>query len=70
MNRDYAVLSLLLETDKINLNATDRTGSTLLLWSVQHGDEELTALLLETKKIDLDIKDWLYGFILGHKIQT
>ena len=52
-----AVVELLLETGKVDVNSKDTWGLTPLWWTAQNGHEAVVKLLLETGKVDVDSKD-------------
>ena len=52
-----AIVRLLLETGKIDIDSKDKLGQTPLWWAVQEGHEAVVKLLLETGKVDVDSKD-------------
>ncbi|KAB2568639.1 Ankyrin repeat domain-containing protein 50 [Lasiodiplodia theobromae] len=52
-----AVVRLLLETDKVDVNSKDNNGQTALSSAAQKGHEAVARLLLETGKADLNSKD-------------
>ena len=57
-----AIVKLLLETGKVDLDSKDSWhGRTLLSWATENGHETVVKLLLETGKVDLDSKDTKYG---------
>jgi ankyrin repeat protein len=60
-NGHEAVVKLLLNTGKINVNSKDNNGRTLLLWAAEKGNEAVVKLLLDTGKVDVDLKD-SYGW--------
>ncbi|KAH7072874.1 hypothetical protein BKA63DRAFT_544167, partial [Paraphoma chrysanthemicola] len=57
-SRDEAVVKLLLETDKVNVdvNAKDNNGETPLLLAARNGDEDIIKLLLNAK-VDVNAKN-------------
>ena len=57
-----AVVKLLLETDKVDVDSKDNyDGRTPLSWAAERGHEAVVKLLLETGKVDVDSKDSQYG---------
>ena len=52
-----AVVKLLLETGKVDVDSKDRYGRTPLSWAADRGHEAVVKLLLETGKVDVDSKD-------------
>ena len=51
-----AVVKLLLETEKVDVNSKDSYGRTPLSWAAGNGHEAVVKLLLETEKVDVDSK--------------
>jgi ankyrin repeat protein len=61
-NGHEAIVGLLLDTDKVDVDAKDtQYGQTPLSWAVQNGHEAIVGLLLDTDKVDVDAKDTQYG---------
>jgi hypothetical protein len=61
-NGHDAVVKLLLETGKVDLDSKDGSGLMPLWWAAANGHEAVVKLLLETGKVDPDSKDgfmWL-----------
>jgi ankyrin repeat protein len=52
-----AVLRLLLETGKVNVESKDQHGQTPLLWAIKRGREAVVKLLLEIGKVDVEYED-------------
>jgi ankyrin repeat protein len=52
-----AVIKLLLETGKININSKDYKSRILLLYTVENRKETMIKLLLETGIVNVDSKD-------------
>lgn len=49
-----AVVQLLLETGKVDVNNKDGIGRTLLCWAAMNGHDAVVKMLLETGKVDVD----------------
>ncbi|GKU07360.1 unnamed protein product, partial [Fusarium langsethiae] len=59
--RHEAVVKMLLDTGKVDVNATDTEyGRTPLLWAAENGHETVVKMLLDTGKVDVDAIDF-YG---------
>ena len=56
-NGHEAVVKLLLETGKVDVDSKDQYGRTPLSWAAENGHEAVVKLLLETGKVDADSKD-------------
>ena len=56
-NGREAMVKLLLETGKADINLKDNIGRTPLSWGVQNRHEDIVKLLLETGKADVNSKD-------------
>ncbi|KAF2688350.1 ankyrin, partial [Lentithecium fluviatile CBS 122367] len=56
-NGNEAVVKLLLETGKVDINFKHLHGQTLLSWAAQNGNDAVVKLLLETGKVEVDSKD-------------
>jgi hypothetical protein len=56
-----AVVKLLLETGKVDIDVKDSSGWTPLLWAAEQGHEAVVKLLLEIGKVDVNSKDSRYG---------
>ncbi|PQE18702.1 hypothetical protein CJF30_00009696 [Rutstroemia sp. NJR-2017a BBW] len=68
-NGNAAVVKLLLETGKVNLEEKDREyGRTPLAWAAYYGHETIAKLLVETGKVDVDSKDIYDRTPLGHAL--
>ena len=52
-----AVVKLLLETDKVEVDPEDGSGRTPLSWATRDGNEAMVKLLLEIDKADVNSKD-------------
>jgi hypothetical protein len=52
-----AVVKLLLDTSKVNVNLGNMTSRTPLSWAAGNGHEAVVRLLLDTGKVDVDSKD-------------
>lgn len=52
-----AVVELLLESGKVDLNLKDGFGRSPLLWAAEKGHKAVIKLLLETGKVNLDSRD-------------
>jgi ankyrin repeat domain-containing protein 50 len=52
-----AVVKLLLETGKVDVDSKDADGQTPLSWAAEEGHEAVVKLLHETGKADVDLKD-------------
>ncbi len=60
-NGHEAVVKLLLETDKVDVDSKDSEyGRTPLSWAAKNGHEAVVKLLLETGKVDIDSKDKIW----------
>jgi hypothetical protein len=53
-----AVVKLLLETGKVEVESKDLSGMTPLSIAAKSGHNAVVALLLETKKVNVDLRDW------------
>ena len=53
-NGHEAIIKLLLETNRIDVNSRDKHNRTALSWATLKGHETIVKLLLETNKIDLN----------------
>lgn len=51
------IVQLLLETDRVDLDAKDKNGRTPLSWAAQIGHEKIVQLLLDTEKVNPDAQD-------------
>ncbi|KAH7308494.1 ankyrin repeat-containing protein [Stachybotrys elegans] len=51
-----SVVKMLLETDKVNVDAKDNFGLTPLSWATKHGHKAVVQMLLETGKVDVDAR--------------
>jgi len=51
------VVRLLLDTDKINLDARDNDGQTPVSWATRNGHEAIVKLLLATERVDVNTED-------------
>jgi len=56
-NGREAIVKLLLETGKVDVDSKDSSSRTPLSWAAQNGHEAIVKLLLETGKADVDSKD-------------
>jgi ankyrin repeat protein len=56
-----AVVRLLLESGKTDIDSKDNNGQTPLSWAAENGHEAVVRLLLESGKADIDSKDTEYG---------
>ncbi|KAM5342890.1 hypothetical protein ACJ41O_013856 [Fusarium nematophilum] len=56
-NGQEAVVKMLLDTDKVNVDLRDKYGRTPLSWAAQNGREAVVRLLLDTGKVDVDSRD-------------
>ena len=52
-----AIVKLLLETGKVDVNSKDSWGLTPLWWAAQNGHEAVVKLLLKTGKVNVELKD-------------
>jgi ankyrin repeat protein len=52
-----AIVKLLLQIGKVDVNSRDKSGRTPLSWAAEKGDETLVKLLLESGKVDVDSKN-------------
>ncbi|KAF2175472.1 hypothetical protein K469DRAFT_533281, partial [Zopfia rhizophila CBS 207.26] len=58
-----AVVKLLLETGKVEVDSKDRkSGQTPLSWAAEGGHEAVVKLLLETGKVEVDSKGGKSGY--------
>ncbi|KAI9768829.1 MAG: hypothetical protein M1840_004643 [Geoglossum simile] len=55
-NRHEAVVKLLLNSGKVDINPEDNSNQTLL-WAAENGYEAIVKLLLDSGKVDVDLKD-------------
>jgi ankyrin repeat protein len=60
-NGHKAVVQLLLETDKVEVDSKDSSGRTPLSWATENEHEAVVQLLLETDKVEVDSKDSKYS---------
>jgi ankyrin repeat protein len=51
------MVELLIETRKVDLDATDNNGRSPLSWAAESGGQAVMELLIETGKVDVDLKD-------------
>ncbi|KAL8402640.1 hypothetical protein RB596_009125 [Gaeumannomyces avenae] len=56
-NGREAIVKLLLETGKVDVESKDNDGQTPLLWATRYGREAVVKLLLDTGRVDVDSKD-------------
>jgi ankyrin repeat protein len=52
-----AIIKLLLQIGKVDVNSRDKSGRTPLSWAAEKGNETMVKLLLESGKVDVDSKD-------------
>jgi hypothetical protein len=55
------MLSILLDTGKVDVDVKDEDGRTPLSWAAQNGHEAVVKLLLNTGKVNVDAKDSQYS---------
>ena len=56
-NRHEAVVKLLLDTGKVNVDSKDGSGRTPLSWAAENGHEAVVKLLLDTGKVEVNSED-------------
>ena len=56
-NGNEAVVKLLLDTGKVDVDSKDYRGQTPLSWAAENGHEGIVKLLLDTGKVDVDSKN-------------
>ena len=59
-SRARAIVKLLVETGQVDIDSTDNSGRTPLLWAASCGHEATVKLLMETGQVDVNSKDY-YG---------
>ncbi|EXK24229.1 hypothetical protein FOMG_19035 [Fusarium oxysporum f. sp. melonis 26406] len=57
MRGNEAIVKLLLDTEKVDVDARDEEGRTPLSWAAWSGHEPIVKLLLDTGKVDIDARD-------------
>jgi ankyrin repeat protein len=57
MNGREAIVKLLIETDKVDVDSEDEHGRTPLLWAAMNGYEVVVTMLLDTSEVEVDLKD-------------
>jgi ankyrin repeat protein len=58
---NVAIMKLLLETGKVNVDSKDNYGRTPLSYAAESGYETIVQLLFNTGKVDINSKDEMYG---------
>ena len=56
-NGHEAIVKLLLDTGKVDINSEDNSNQTPLSWAAREGHKTVVKLLLNTGKVDIDSKD-------------
>ncbi|KAG8673979.1 hypothetical protein FPOAC1_007298 [Fusarium poae] len=56
-NGSEAMVKMLLDTGKVDVDAKDKNGRTPLLWAAENGHEAVVKMLVDTGKADVDAKD-------------
>ncbi|KAF4331691.1 ankyrin, partial [Fusarium beomiforme] len=54
---DGAIVKLLLDTGKVDIDSQDKDGKTPLSWAARRGHEAIVKLLLDTGQVDIDSQD-------------
>ncbi|OBS16221.1 hypothetical protein FPOA_13027 [Fusarium poae] len=56
-NGNEAMVKMLVDTGKVDVDAKDNNGQTPLSWAAENGHEAVVKMLLDTGKVDVDAKD-------------
>src|SRR4051794_41944959 len=56
-DRHEAIIKILLDTGKVDVDSKDKDGRTPLSWAAEKGHEAEVKMLLDTGKVDVDWKD-------------
>ncbi|OBS17522.1 hypothetical protein FPOA_12014 [Fusarium poae] len=56
-NGSEAMVKMLLDTGKVDVDAKDYIGRTPLSWAAENGHEAVVKMLVDTDKVDVDAKD-------------
>ncbi|KAH7187139.1 hypothetical protein DER44DRAFT_173741 [Fusarium oxysporum] len=61
MRRNGAIVKLLLDTGKVDVDGQDENGRTPLWWAARNVQEGVVKLLLDTRKVNVNARDTKYG---------